>query len=106
MNIHVFVSGQLVIERGVLEDDAEPLADLVLMREQVEAVDRPPFPLVGLSSVVRILIVVVLPAPLGPRKAKISPSSTAKEISATAVNLPEGLDQIFDANHRCQECSP
>ena len=30
-------------------------------------------PLVGRSSVVSILMVVVLPAPFGPRKAKISP---------------------------------
>ena len=42
-------------------------------------------PLVGLSSVVSILMVVVLPAPLGPRKAKISPCSTSNEIPFTAA---------------------
>src|SRR5258708_31510907 len=42
-------------------------------------------PLLGLSIVVSILIVVVLPAPLGPRKAKISPCSTSNEITFTAV---------------------
>ena len=32
--------------------------------------------------------VVVLPAPFGPRKPKHSPSSMAKEMRSTAVNLP------------------
>src|SRR6195952_5355342 len=42
-------------------------------------------PLLGLSIVVSILIVVVLPAPLGPRRAKITPCSTSNEIPFTAV---------------------
>src|SRR5215831_4843852 len=45
-------------------------------------------PLVGRSSVVSILMVVVFPAPLGPRKAKISPAATSNETSLTAVNEP------------------
>src|SRR5277367_6011310 len=45
-------------------------------------------PLVGFSSVVNILIVVVFPAPFGPRKAKISPCFTSKEIPFTAVKSP------------------
>src|SRR5215475_7853838 len=45
-------------------------------------------PLVGVSSVVSILIVVVLPAPFGPRKAKISPASTSREMSFTADTSP------------------
>src|SRR5947199_5447442 len=45
-------------------------------------------PLVGVSSVVNILIVVVLPAPFGPRNAKISPAFTAKDTSRTAVMSP------------------
>src|SRR3990172_5431692 len=40
---------------------------------------------VGERSVQRILMVVVLPAPLGPRKPKSSPSSTEKEMLSTAV---------------------
>src|SRR5579862_5443147 len=46
-------------------------------------------PLVGLSSVVSILIVVVFPAPFGPRKAKISPCCTSKEMPFTAVKSPK-----------------
>ena len=38
-----------------------------------------------------ILIVVDLPAPLGPRRPKISPSRVAKEISSTALTLPKLL---------------
>src|SRR5580765_2619487 len=45
-------------------------------------------PLVGVSSVVNILIVVVLPAPLGPRNAKISPRPTSSEMSLTADTSP------------------
>src|SRR5580704_19774811 len=48
-------------------------------------------PLVGRSSVVSILMVVVFPAPFGPRKAKISPSATSNETSFTAVNVPKVL---------------
>jgi hypothetical protein len=36
---------------------------------------------------VSILIVVVLPAPLGPRKPKMTPPGTANEIWSTAVTL-------------------
>src|SRR2546425_8935983 len=45
-------------------------------------------PEVGRSSVQRMLIVVVLPAPLGPRKPKTSPCSTARSIPRTASMSP------------------
>src|SRR5436190_1937765 len=48
-------------------------------------------PLVGCRSVVSILMVVVFPAPFGPRKAKISPGCTSKETSFTAVTFPNDL---------------
>src|SRR5215217_4085069 len=41
-------------------------------------------PFVGLASVHSMLIVVVLPAPLGPRKPKTSPASTSKLTPRTA----------------------
>jgi hypothetical protein len=44
--------------------------------------------LVGVRSVVSILIVVVFPAPFGPRKAKISPAWTSSEMSSTADTSP------------------
>src|ERR1035438_9560488 len=40
-------------------------------------------------------MVVVFPAPLGPRKAKISPSATSKETSLTAVNVPKVLTRFW-----------
>lgn len=43
------------------------------------------------GDLVSILIVVVFPAPLGPRNAKISPALTSKEMSLTAVKLPNFL---------------
>ena len=52
------------------------------------------FPLVGLSRVVSILMVVVLPAPFGPRKAKISPFCTSNETSFTALNSPNFLTRF------------
>src|SRR5438270_6953801 len=45
-------------------------------------------PDVGISVVVRIEIVVVLPAPFGPRKAKNSPLRTVKLMPSTALVLP------------------
>src|ERR1019366_2782231 len=43
----------------------------------------------GGNSVVSILIVVVLPAPLDPSKPKTSPALTARVIPSTAVNAPK-----------------
>src|SRR5215469_9541122 len=45
-------------------------------------------PAVGLSSVVSMRSVVVLPAPFGPRKPTISPSSTARSTPRTASTGP------------------
>ena len=45
-------------------------------------------PEVGLASVVRTLMVVLLPAPFGPRKPKNSPFSTWNEIPSTAFTFP------------------
>src|SRR5918911_1571 len=45
-------------------------------------------PLVGRASPTRILIVVVLPAPLGPTKPRICPRSTAIVNRSSATNVP------------------
>ena len=52
------------------------------------------FPEEGARRVQRILMVVVLPAPLGPRNPNIVPSSTVKEIVSTAVRLPNFLTRF------------
>ena len=48
-------------------------------------------PPVRVSRVQRMEMVVVLPAPLGPRNPKSSPGSTVKEMSFTAVKGPKRL---------------
>src|SRR5437867_12931304 len=45
-------------------------------------------PLEGASRPQRILMVVDLPAPFGPRKPKISPGRTVKETWSTATKAP------------------
>src|SRR5256885_6501486 len=52
-------------------------------------------PLVGRSRVVSILMVVVLPAPFGPRNAKISPARTSNETSLTALTSPNDLTMCW-----------
>lgn len=49
------------------------------------------FPDVGFKRVVSIIIVVLLPAPFGPRKPKISPVSTLNEMLSTAFTLPNSF---------------
>ena len=46
-------------------------------------------PDVGLSSVVSILMVVDLPAPLGPRNPNVWPCETENETPFTASNAPK-----------------
>ena len=48
-------------------------------------------PEVGASNVANIEIVVVFPAPFGPKRPNISPSLISKSKSSTAVNLPNFL---------------
>jgi hypothetical protein len=48
-------------------------------------------PDVALARVQRILMVVVLPAPFGPRNPKVSPRSTSKSIPRTASISPYRL---------------
>ena len=89
--------GQVLVEARVLKHDAEALADFVLLlagsRPSISSV-----PLVGASSVVSILMVVVLPAPFGPRKAKISPGDVERDV-VDGGNVPKFLDELLHANH-------
>src|SRR6185437_4823544 len=52
-------------------------------------------PEVGLVSVQSMLIVVVLPAPLGPRKPKTSPLPTSKSTPLTASKSPKDLRRLL-----------
>jgi hypothetical protein len=83
---------QILVETWVLEHNAKLLAHFCWRA------GSNPFnssePLVGGRSVVSILIVVVFPAPLRPRNAKISPLGISKEISLTAVKSPNRLTRF------------
>ena len=78
VDFHVLLGGDVAVQAGVLEDDAESLPYFVRMCGG-SSPSSSNVPLVGRSSVVSILMVVVFPAPFGPRKAKISPGPTSKE---------------------------
>ena len=52
---------------------------------------------------VRIRIVVLLPAPLGPRKPTISPRCTSNETPLSAVDARVTLRQVFYFDHRLHD---
>src|SRR5262249_44339146 len=66
-----------------LADVSNPFSESLRLAEQAESGDQR-IASVGMSSVASIRRVVVLPAPLGPRKPKIEPCSTSKSMPATA----------------------
>ena len=84
----VLLGGEVAVERGVLEDEADVAAHVVAFAHDVVA--RPPcaLPPVGRTSVQSMLIVVDLPAPLGPRKPNVSPAATSKSMPRTASTSP------------------
>jgi hypothetical protein len=90
MVIEVLIRSEVVINRVVLEDDTDRFPDLILLIKDTNPLIEIE-PSVGERTVVIILMVVDLPAPLGPRKAKMLPFSTLKLMASTAVNLPKSL---------------
>src|SRR5512133_1246835 len=68
-----------------------------LMRSVSVRMSKPatrPVPPLGVSRPQSMRIVVDLPAPLGPRKPKISPRVTENEIPATARNAPKRFSRL------------
>ena len=61
-------------------------------------------PFVGAIRVVRSLIVVVFPAPFGPKKPKILPELTERSIPSTAIVDPYDLESEFATIHDIKEC--
>ena len=88
MQLQVLLGGEVAVERRVLEDEADVAADVVALVDDVVARDVA-LPPVGRASVQSMLIVVVLPAPLGPRKPKTSPRATSKLTPRTASISPK-----------------
>ena len=75
------------------------------LRRRVEAVDARSRRSSGARSVVSIWIVVVLPAPFGPRNAKISPARDIERDAVDGRHLTVGLDEVADLNHAIGSCS-
>ena len=84
----VLLGREVGVERRVLEDEADVAAHGRALAHDVEAGDASPRPSVGLASVQRILIVVDLPAPFGPRKPNVSPACTVRSRPRTASTSP------------------
>ena len=68
LQAHVLARGQELVERRLLEGDADRVADVGPLLDDVVAGDRARCPRSGGSSVVSMWTVVDLPAPFGPRK--------------------------------------
>ena len=84
----VLLGGQVAVERRVLEHQTDVAPDLVAFAHDiVSGHERDCRPL-GRTSVQSMLIVVDLPAPLGPRKPNVSPAATAKSMPRTASISP------------------
>lgn len=72
VQLEVLVRGEIHVKARVLEDDAEPRAHVVGRVTGSKPSTRN-VPMVGSSIVISMWMVVDLPAPFGPRKAKTSP---------------------------------
>ena len=77
----------MVRQLALLELDADDATEVVAITAGVETHDAID-PESGVRSPPMDSTVVVLPAPFGPRMAKISPSSTEKDTPSTAVRSP------------------
>ena len=81
----LLANGQDAVARLLAAGDhVHDPADLLGIGGHVEAEDLA-VPVVGSRSVVMILMSVVLPAPLGPRRPKNRPGSTCRSTPARAV---------------------
>ena len=69
--VEQFLGGQVVVEVRILREVADAAADG--RRRRPAGRESRPSPLVGNTSCISSFSVVVLPAPLGPRKPKTSP---------------------------------
>ena len=82
------LNGQLAPDAGIVRLGGR---DIVGLRPTMSRPSRRTMPPSGASWPFSMLKQVLLPAPLGPIRAKSSPASTAKETSATACTPPNDL---------------
>jgi len=93
---------QTVVKSRVLRQDTDRGTHFLRLAEQIITRNRA-VPLVGFNKVLRSRIVVVLPAPFGPRRPKTSPLATSKVTWSTAVNCPNFL---VSEVHCINACTP
>ena len=87
-HLQVVSNREFEFERILLRHDAEATADLGSVGPRVESEDRD-LPAVGWDTAEIIRMVLVLPAPFGPRKPKLSPRSMVTSIPFTASKSPK-----------------
>src|SRR5215216_2340872 len=86
----VLLTCEVVVQGHFLKDEPDVRTDLVTGAQDVVTGD-PGEPVGGVQQRAQTEIVVVLPAPLGPRKPNSSPGSTENEMPSTAVKSPKRL---------------
>ena len=89
--LEVLAAGEDGVEGRLLEDDADRSGAPCRARRVTEWPSTSAVPDVGLTMVVSMPTVVVLPAPFGPSRPKISPCSTVRSRPSTAVVAPKTL---------------
>ena len=81
----VVVAGEPLVHAALAAEDVpDALPHLACLLDDVVAQHARTSPAVGMSSVISILIVVVLPAPFGPSSPNSSPLAISKETPRTA----------------------
>ena len=90
------VAGQRRVDGGEIGAGRAPR---LRSAREVDALDLDP-PEVGSSTPRIMLMVVVLPAPLGPTSPTISPGATWKADAVHRPQLAEGLGEVFDRKDR------
>ena len=96
VNQQIFLGGQLRIGRQRLRNHADGIAHAVRRPCARRGPRTRAVPAVGGVSVVSMRISVVLPAPLGPSRPKISPCSTVKADVVHGHEIAEALGQFVD----------
>ncbi len=85
VEVDVFEDGAGAVERVVLGHDADASGGRVAGAATTSMPAMRTRPEVGRARVVQMLMVVVLPAPLGPSRPKSSPSRTLRSMPSTAT---------------------
>ena len=97
----VVEAGQFGIEVALVRNHADQVLGRLGIARAVDPADAGSCPASGRARPVSMLMVVVLPAPLGPRKPNSSPSCTSKAQIRNGLHFTESLGQSLNGNgHR------